>query len=88
VARATSRLGGKVQGSWARYLRHNTKILREGIQLGIANSILVKVNQIGTLTETCRRHLSLRKAARATLRDLASLRGDRGHHHRRHRRSA
>ena len=30
----------------------NTKILREGIQLGIANSILIKVNQIGTLTES------------------------------------
>jgi enolase len=30
----------------------NAKILREGIQLGIANSILIKVNQIGTLTET------------------------------------
>jgi len=30
----------------------NTKILKEGIDKGIANSILVKVNQIGTLTET------------------------------------
>jgi enolase len=30
----------------------NTKILREGIKRGIANSILIKVNQIGTLTET------------------------------------
>jgi enolase len=30
----------------------NPKILQEGIQRGIANSILVKVNQIGTLTET------------------------------------
>ena len=30
----------------------NTKILKEGIQKGIANSILIKVNQIGTLTET------------------------------------
>ena len=30
----------------------NTKILREGIKQGIANSILIKVNQIGTLTET------------------------------------
>ena len=30
----------------------NTKILREGIAEGIANSILIKVNQIGTLTET------------------------------------
>ena len=30
----------------------NTKLLREGIERGIANSILIKVNQIGTLTET------------------------------------
>ena len=30
----------------------NPKILREGIQKGIANSILIKINQIGTLTET------------------------------------
>ena len=30
----------------------NTKILREGIRQGLANSILIKINQIGTLTET------------------------------------
>jgi enolase len=30
----------------------NPKILRQGIERGVANSILVKVNQIGTLTET------------------------------------
>ncbi len=30
----------------------NTKIFAEGIERGIANSILIKVNQIGTLTET------------------------------------
>ena len=30
----------------------NTKILREGIARGVANSILIKINQIGTLTET------------------------------------
>jgi enolase len=30
----------------------NTKILEEGIDRGIANSILIKINQIGTLTET------------------------------------
>ena len=30
----------------------NTKILQEGIEKGIANSILIKLNQIGTLTET------------------------------------
>ena len=30
----------------------NTKFLKKGIEKGVANSILVKVNQIGTLTET------------------------------------
>ena len=30
----------------------NPKILREGIQKGVANSILIKVNQVGSLTET------------------------------------
>src|SRR4030095_16900118 len=30
----------------------NTEFLRKGIDLGVANSILIKVNQIGTLTET------------------------------------
>lgn len=30
----------------------NTKFLKKGIDLGVANSILVKVNQIGSLTET------------------------------------
>jgi enolase len=30
----------------------NTKILKQGIERGVANSILIKINQIGTLTET------------------------------------
>ena len=48
----TDRLGRKVQLVGDDLFVTNTKILREGIQLGIANSILIKVNQIGTLTET------------------------------------
>ena len=48
----TDRLGKKVQLVGDDLFVTNTKILREGIQLGIANSILIKVNQIGTLTET------------------------------------
>ncbi len=48
----TGRLGRKVQIVGDDIFVTNTKILREGIQLGIANSILVKVNQIGTLSET------------------------------------
>src|SRR6266853_1707053 len=48
----TQRLGKKVQLVGDDVFVTNTKILREGSQLGIANSILIKVNQIGTLTET------------------------------------
>jgi enolase len=48
----TGRLGRKIQLVGDDVFVTNTKILREGIQLGIANSILIKVNQIGTLTET------------------------------------
>jgi len=48
----TDRLGKKIQLVGDDVFVTNTKILREGIQLGIANSILIKVNQIGTLTET------------------------------------
>ena len=48
----TKALGGKVQLVGDDLFVTNTKILAEGIQKGIANSILIKVNQIGTLTET------------------------------------
>ncbi len=48
----TDRLAHKVQIVGDDLFVTNTKILREGIEKGIANSILVKVNQIGTLTET------------------------------------
>jgi enolase 1/2/3 len=48
----TERLGSKVQLVGDDLFVTNTKILHEGIQRGIANSILIKVNQIGTLTET------------------------------------
>jgi enolase len=48
----TEKLGRKVQLVGDDLFVTNTKILREGIQLGVANSILIKVNQIGTLTET------------------------------------
>ncbi|MES2887230.1 MAG: phosphopyruvate hydratase [Pseudomonadota bacterium] len=45
-------LGKKVQLVGDDLFVTNTKILREGIQKNIANSILIKINQIGTLTET------------------------------------
>jgi enolase len=48
----TERLGKKVQLVGDDLFVTNTKILREGIQKGVANSILIKVNQIGTLSET------------------------------------
>jgi len=48
----TNALGKRVQLVGDDLFVTNTKRLREGIEKGIANSILVKVNQIGTLTET------------------------------------
>lgn len=48
----TDALGGKVQLVGDDLFVTNTKRLAEGIEKGIANSILIKVNQIGTLTET------------------------------------
>ena len=49
---ATEKLGDKVQLVGDDLFVTNTKRLAEGIEKGIANSILVKVNQIGSLTET------------------------------------
>ena len=48
----TDRLGKKVQLVGDDLFVTNTKKLSEGIEKGIGNSILIKVNQIGTLTET------------------------------------
>ena len=48
----TQRLGKKIQLVGDDVFVTNAKILREGIAQGIANSILIKINQIGTLTET------------------------------------
>ncbi|HDN84638.1 MAG TPA: phosphopyruvate hydratase [Candidatus Aerophobetes bacterium] len=48
----TSRLGEKVQLVGDDIFVTNTKRLTQGIKLGVANSILIKPNQIGTLTET------------------------------------
>ena len=49
---ATDKLGDKVQLVGDDLFVTNTKRLKKGIDEGIANSILVKVNQIGSLTET------------------------------------
>ena len=48
----TDRLGKKMQLVGDDLFVTNVSFLRKGIELGVANSILVKVNQIGTLTET------------------------------------
>jgi len=48
----TEKLGNKVQLVGDDLFVTNEKILREGIQKGIANSILIKPNQIGTVSET------------------------------------
>ena len=50
--RLTARLGDKVQLVGDDLFVTNTEKLKQGIENGIANSILIKVNQIGTLTET------------------------------------
>ena len=48
----TDRLGKRVQLVGDDLFVTNTRILREGIAKGVANSILIKINQIGTLSET------------------------------------
>jgi enolase len=48
----TERLGSRLQLVGDDLFVTNTRILAEGIRRGIANSVLIKVNQIGTLTET------------------------------------
>jgi enolase len=51
-AHLTQILGKKLQLVGDDLFVTNTKILKQGIDKGIANSILIKINQIGTLTET------------------------------------
>lgn len=48
----TEKLGGKIQLVGDDLFVTNTRRLKKGIELGVANSILIKLNQIGTLTET------------------------------------
>ena len=51
-AKITEKLGNKIQIVGDDVFVTNPKILREGIEKGVANAILIKLNQIGTLTET------------------------------------
>jgi enolase len=48
----TDKLGKRIQIVGDDLFVTNTKIFKQGIDKGIANSILIKLNQIGTLTET------------------------------------
>ena len=48
----TERLGARVQLVGDDLFVTNTRILKQGIEAGVANSILIKLNQIGTLSET------------------------------------
>lgn len=50
----TEKLGEKIQLVGDDLFVTNTRFLKKGLELGVANSVLIKVNQIGTLTETVR----------------------------------
>jgi len=67
----TDALGKKIQLVGDDVFVTNTKIFAEGIERGIANSILIKVNQIGTLTETLE---AMEMAARANYTCVVSHR--------------
>ena len=83
----TKALGGKIQIMGDDLFVTNTKRLEKGIAMGACNSILIKLNQIGTVTETHRddRH---GQEGRLHRRRLPPLRRDRGQLHRRPRRRA
>ena len=63
----TAALGDRIQLVGDDLFVTNAAILREGIARGIANAILIKVNQIGTLTETLEAIAIARSAAYATV---------------------
>ena len=63
----TARFGGRVQLVGDDLFVTNTAVLQQGIDTGVANSILIKVNQIGTLTETLAAIDMARKAGYTTV---------------------
>ena len=81
-AMLTSELGDRVQLVGDDLFVTNPERLRQGIERNVANSILVKVNQIGTLTETIEA-VRLAQAQRLHGGHVAPFGRDRGHHDRR-----
>ncbi len=73
----TDLLGKKIQLVGDDLFVTNTERLREGIKMGVANSILVKVNQIGSLSETLDA-VDIAHTRRLHLGDVAPLGRDRG----------
>ena len=80
----TSKIGEKVQIVGDDVFVTNTEILERGIAEGVGNSILIKVNQIGTLTETLEA-IEMAKRAGYTAVISQPLGRDRRRDHRRHR---
>ncbi len=67
----TEKLGNKIQLVGDDIFVTNKKLLQKGIELGVANSILIKLNQIGTVTETMQ---TVRLAQRNNYRCVVSHR--------------
>lgn len=63
----TQRLGGKIQLVGDDLFVTNTKRLKKGIEISAANSILIKINQIGTLSETLEAVYTAQKAGYTTV---------------------
>ena len=80
----TERLGEKVQLVGDDLFVTNYRAASRGIETGVANSILIKVNQIGTLTETLEA-IEMAKRAGYTCVISHRVRRDRGHDDRRYR---
>ena len=76
----TKRLGHKIQIVGDDLFVTNTERIKKGIALGAANAVLIKVNQIGTLTETLDA-IQMAQPRRLDGSCLPPLRRDRGYHH-------
>ncbi|RLA98659.1 MAG: phosphopyruvate hydratase, partial [Deltaproteobacteria bacterium] len=63
----TERLGGRIQIVGDDLFVTNIERLQKGIELGVANSILIKLNQIGTLTETLAAVETAKRASYTTI---------------------